>query len=30
MFATSRKTLGAAGTQINMHENNTQAPAVTT
>jgi len=30
MVATSRKTLGAPGTQINMHENNTQDSAVTT
>jgi len=30
MVATSRKTLGAAGTQINMNENNTQDFAVTT
>jgi len=27
---TSRKTLGAAGTQINMHKNNTQDSGVTT
>jgi len=30
MGAASRKTLGAAGTQINMHENNTQDSGVTT
>jgi len=30
MGATSRKTLGAAGTQINMHKNNTQDSAITT
>jgi hypothetical protein len=30
MGATSRKTLGAAGTQINMHKNNTQDYGVTT
>jgi hypothetical protein len=30
MGATSRKTLGAAGTQINMHKNNTQDLGVTT
>jgi hypothetical protein len=30
MGAASRKTLGAAGTQINMHENNTQDSGVIT
>jgi hypothetical protein len=30
IVATSRKTLGAAGTQINMHKNNTQDSVVTT
>ncbi len=30
MVATSRKTLDAAGTQINMHKNNTQDSGVTT
>jgi hypothetical protein len=30
MGTTSRKTLGAAGTQVNMHKNNTQDSAVTT